>query len=59
MASPGSESTGDVEKIALDDNGDVTTVAEFGVALWTGRSEDDDERLKDRQACASRLTALR
>jgi hypothetical protein len=27
----------------------------FAVGLWTERSEDDDKRLKDCQACASRL----
>jgi hypothetical protein len=55
---PGSDSAGDVEEIGLDDD-DVLAVVEFAVALWTERSEDDDERLKVRQACASRLTAFR
>jgi hypothetical protein len=55
---PGSEFAGDTEDIGLD-NGDVAKVVEFAVALWTERSEVDDERLKDRQACASRLTAFR
>ena len=57
---PGSESAGDVEEIGLDDD-DIATAVEFAVELWTERSEDDDERLKDRQACASlsRLTAFR
>ena len=54
---PGSVSAGDVEEIALDD--DVGTVVKFAVAFWTERSEDDDERLKDRQACTSRVTAFR
>jgi hypothetical protein len=40
-----------------DDGGNVPRVVE--VAACPARSEDDDERLKDRQACASKLTALR
>jgi hypothetical protein len=49
-----------VKEIAFDSD-DVATAVEFAVGLWTERSEDDDERLKDRQACASlsRLTAFR
>jgi len=48
-----------VGEIGLDDDGDVAKVVEVAVVVWAARSEDDDERLKDRQACASRLTALR
>jgi hypothetical protein len=55
IALPGSESAVNVEEIGLDDD---YMVLEFTVALWTECSEDDDKRLKDRQACASRLTAF-
>ena len=55
----GSESAGDVEEMGLDDDDVAVVVVKFAVGLWTERSEDDDERLKDRQACASRLTAFR
>ena len=55
-ASPGSESAGDVGGIGLDDDGNVAKVVEVAVAE---RNEVDDERLKERQACANRLTALR
>ena len=58
IALPDSKSTGDVGEIGLDDD-DVAAVMEFAVVLWTERSEVDDERLKDRQACASKLTAFR
>jgi hypothetical protein len=54
MAWLGSESAGDVKEIGLDDD-DVAAVVKFAVGLWTERSEDDDKRLKDCQACASRL----
>lgn len=53
--SPGSGPAGDVGGIGLDGD-DVAKVVDVAVAE---RSEDDDERLKDRQACVSRLTALR
>jgi hypothetical protein len=48
-----------MNEIGFDDDGDVAKVGEVAVVVWTARSEDDDERLKDRQACASKLTALR
>jgi len=52
----GSESAGRVEgnKLAV-----VVAAAWLNVGVETERSEVDDGRLKDRQACAMKFTAVR